>query len=556
MTEFEHVINDNGYSNLYGYGMIDLSRALGLNIDSDDIQKLNESEFNNNIALNALNALEAWKAGYTGEGVRVGVIDGGEGMNTEAANHEFSDLTIRIDTVAARGAHGFRVAQYIVAENHLPEPLGGNGEKPETGSEALRDVTGVAFDAKLYFADPDLSDLGIVIPGYEAGIFRWFVEQGVDVINWSGSLRYDGDSHREALRLAHEHGIIVVMAAGNSGAAMDGFRTNDILNFVNDYDNMIVASALRPETPIEHYDFSNHAGSVEHNHFAVVEDYSHAYYPSGEYEQNVNGTSFAAPYLAGAVALIIQKLRNEGNYDYEGDYKKVIQLLKDSAYLPNFDNVIEDNRISVETISYPDQTGFDGREKGYVELTVEMDDSFGLIGISHLLEREDSFQIDLSREGVNRTIDVIYFSGEVHLLGNLVLKHEKTPIIEDAIEIIYTISPSHLENVIAPNSETVSLIGQVVSLLESSDNIALEIANILYEGDVKQLLQHQANVVYGISTEDSDKIIDDLILSGEFTELSLFQFITDSDTVENAIDLGNLGSFGYSSWVLYQEFDM
>ncbi len=556
MAEFEHVINENGYSNLYGYGMIDLNKALGLNIDSDDLQKLEESEFNNNTALNALNALEAWRAGYTGEGVKIGVIDAGEGMDSEAASHEFPDLTIRIDTVAARGAHGFRVAQYIVAENHLPASLGGNGEKSETGSENHRDVTGVAFDAQLYFADPDLSDLNIHIPGFEEGIFRWFFEQGVDVVNWSGSLGYDKPEHQEALRLAHENGIIVVMAAGNNGAAMDGFRTNDILNYVNDYDNMIVASALRPEDPIELYGFSNHAGSEEHNHFAVLEDYGHAYFPSGEYEKNISGTSFAAPYLAGAVALIIQKLRDEGNYDYEGDYRQVIQLLRDSAYVPNSDNLQQDERVAVESINFPAQTSFDGKDKGYIELTVGMDKSFELIDINQLLEREDSFQIDLQRDGISRTIDIINFSGEVRLFGNIVLKHENDPVIEDAIEIIYTITPSFLENINSPNSETVPLIGQVASLLESSDNIALEIANILYEGNLKRLLQHQANVVYGISTEDSDKIIDDLILSGEFTELSLFQFITDSDTVENAIDVGNLGSFGDSSWVLYQEFDM
>jgi len=151
---------------------------------------------------------------------------------------------------------------------------------------------------------------------------------------------------------------------------------------------------------------------------------------------------------------------------------------------------------------------------------------------------------------------ILNFEGEVHLPDNLIIKHEKDSIIEDAIQIIFTISPDLLENVTSQNSETVSRIGQVVSLLENSNNVVLDIANMLFEGNVKKLLQHQANVVYGISPEESDQIIDDLILSGKFTESSLFEFITDSAAVEAEIDSGNLGSFGNSSWVLYQDFDM
>ncbi len=393
MAEFEHVINENGYSNLYGYGMIDLIKALGLNISPDDLQKLKESEYNNNVSLNALNALEAWKAGYTGKGVKVGVIDGGEGLNTDAADHEFSDLTIRIDAVAERGTHGFRVSQYIVAENHLPNSLGGNGEKSETGSETQRDVTGVAFDARLYFADPDLGDLGIFVR--ESDIFSWFADQDVDVINWSGSLSYDNPWHQEALRLANENGIIVVMAAGNEGAAMNGFRTNDILRYVNDYDNMIVASALKPESSIEFYDFSNHAGSVEHNHFAVVEDYSHAYSTSGEYDKNINGTSFAAPYLSGAVALIIQKLRDEGKYDFEGDYKQVIELLKSSSSfeieISKVEPIVEEITLSSSSITVFDAVHDYDYGEQYVTLIVEENDPISLISMKDLDRRSNSF---------------------------------------------------------------------------------------------------------------------------------------------------------------------
>jgi subtilisin family serine protease len=339
----KHTISSTGFSNLFGYGIPDLIKALELDVNSYEIEKLRTSDFNNNVALNALNALEAWQAGYTGKGVKVGVFDQGVGLNTAEALLELPNAVLYRDAIDTRGSHGFRVAQYILAKNQMPSNVGGTGEKSEIGSADERDVTGVAFDAEFYFASADLHTIGINVPNNEEAAFQWFVEQGVDVINWSGSLNYvPGSQFYRAIELAHERGIIIVVSAGNNSIGMDEGRNPSILNYANEFDNIIVASSTMPDT-LDLYNYSNHAGDIEHYNFTVVEDYSYAFYPSGEYEQNINGTSFAAPYLAGVVALVIQKLRSEGKYDIEGDYREVIRLLKNSASMPSQSDAITDS---------------------------------------------------------------------------------------------------------------------------------------------------------------------------------------------------------------------
>ena len=353
---YKHTISSTGFSNLFGYGIPDLIKALELGVDPLEIDKLRTSEFNNNVALNALNALEAWQAGYTGKGVKVGVFDAGVGINTPEALLELPNAVLYRDAVDIVSSHGFRVSQYILAKNQMPSSVGGTDQKSEVGSADERDVTGVAFDADFYFASADLHSIGINIGNNEEAAFQWFVEQNVDVINWSGSLRYDfGSQFYRAIELAHEKGIIIVVSAGNDAMGMDEGRIFSILRYANEFDNIVVASSTMPDT-LELYSYSNHAGDIVHNNFTVVEDYSYAFYPSGEYESNINGTSFAAPYLTGAVALIIQKLRNEGKYDIEGDYREVIRLLKNSASIPSQSDAV--------LTSYNLSAVYDSRDEG------------------------------------------------------------------------------------------------------------------------------------------------------------------------------------------------
>lgn len=407
---FKHTISSTGFSNLFGYGIPDLIKALELDVNSYEIEKLRTSDFNNNVALNALNALEAWQAGYTGKGVKVGVFDQGVGLNTAEALLELPDAVLYRDAIDTAGSHGFRVAQYILAKNQMPSKVGGTGEKSEIGSADERDVTGLAFDSDFFFASADLHTIGINVSNNEEAAFQWFVEQDVDVINWSGSLRYEpGSQFYRAIQLAHKKGIIIVVSAGNDTMGMDEGRDTSILSYANTFDNIVVASSTMPDT-LDLYDYSNHAGDIEHNNFTVVEDYSHALYPSGEYEKDIRGTSYAAPYLTGVVSLIIQKLRNEEKYDVEGDYREVIRLLKNSASMPSQSSAMTDSDgTSTYDLTILVDAGVLGESAEILKGITETVEVIGGNIVRHSLQYANS---EYSYEEVDRLIMTITRDGE------------------------------------------------------------------------------------------------------------------------------------------------
>jgi subtilisin family serine protease len=201
----------------------------------------------------AVNAVEAWNAGYRGAGARVAVLDGGFNPSHPdiAPNFDAScsaDFTgegleygPNVDDPSGIFSHGMHVAGTIAAADNA---FGTIGVAPEASLCLVK----VLFN----YGSGSFEDVveGIV----------WAADQGVDVINMSlgGSLYKAGVSGeytaREAAELknfvsravayAHQKGALVVVSAGNS--AIDGDKDGALIHLPSDAPHAVSISATAP----------------------------------------------------------------------------------------------------------------------------------------------------------------------------------------------------------------------------------------------------------------------------------------------------------------------
>jgi subtilisin family serine protease len=187
-------------------------------------------------------------------------------------------------------------------------------------------IAGIAFNAKLLIAKVAQPD-GSVSPRAEAQAIRWAVREGARVINVSlGGVRDPGDLsmdkysqlERDAVEYANSRGVLVVAAAGNGTQAPKtpwGFA-----DYPAALPNVLGVAALRKDGSVP--DFSNRdpiyvdiaapgAGIFSTIPRKLLDTTNPSctnapYSNCGPLEfQNAIGTSFAAPQVAAAAALLI-----------------------------------------------------------------------------------------------------------------------------------------------------------------------------------------------------------------------------------------------------------
>jgi hypothetical protein len=250
-------------------------------------------EYFANAGLEALEASSAYASGATGDGIVVGVIDTG----IDVDHPEFDDAIHRNSTDIVSGSAAFL------------DDVGGHGTAVAGVIAARRNdalAHGVAFDAELLVIRADAPGSCPAACAFDpsdvARATDYAVARGARVINYSigGSGSLDGDLG-EALEDAVGAGRIVVLSAGNDGGA-DPIFPAIFAGTSEARGRAIAVGALDVDGELA--SFSNRAGSAK-RYFLVAPGVEVLAPAIGGGAALVSGTSFAAPHVTGAVALVL-----------------------------------------------------------------------------------------------------------------------------------------------------------------------------------------------------------------------------------------------------------
>jgi len=278
----------------------------------------------------AIQAPDAWNAGYRGAGALVAVLDEGFDLT-------HPDLAPNIDSTASMvPGEG---AQYSLADEY-------SHGTHVAGTVAAADngygVIGVAPEARLMLVKVLSEQLGY-------GLFEWILagivhatDHGADIINMSlgsGPIPKSGipgeATAKEIAELrvavgrattyAYQKGVTVIAAAGNE--AIDGDHTANVIVLPSDAPHVLAISAtgplgwvLNPNTNLDVPAFYSNYGQSEIDFAAPGGNVDFNLYPFGPWYFDLvlstgslgsfywsAGTSMAAPHASGVAALIVGK---------------------------------------------------------------------------------------------------------------------------------------------------------------------------------------------------------------------------------------------------------
>ena len=232
--------------------------------------------------VNMINAPLMWNKGYTGDGVKVAILDsgciqhpdlinniiGGKNFTTEGSETDYNDLD----------GHGTHVAGIIA----------GNGK-----------VMGVAPNAKLLILKVlDKSGRGNCQGLYDA--INYAIEQKVDVINMSLGISINVNEIHTILKKAVDNNICVVCACGNEG---DGKAFTDEYSYPAGYNEAISVGAIDNARVNAVFTNSNKEVDLVAHGVNVISTHLNNGYCS------MSGTSQATPHVTGALALLKEYYR-------------------------------------------------------------------------------------------------------------------------------------------------------------------------------------------------------------------------------------------------------
>ena len=229
--------------------------------------------------VNRIDAERAWNV-TRGAGIRVAVIDTGID-----AKHQ--DLSANI----AGGVSFVPGESYMDGNGHGTHVAGIIGAR-QNGSG----VVGVAPNCNL-FAVKALNNYGQGNYSWIISAVIWCIKNKIDVINMS----LGGPGHVQALQnvcdYAFQNNVLLVAAAGNSGPS------DDTVAYPGRYDSVISVSAIDASNNIANFSSRGHQVDLAAPGVNILSTL-----PGNRYGIK-NGTSMAAPHVAGAAALTISSHR-------------------------------------------------------------------------------------------------------------------------------------------------------------------------------------------------------------------------------------------------------
>ena len=234
--------------------------------------------------VNMINAPLMWNKGYTGEGVKIAILDsgytphpdldkniiGGKNFTSEDGGNPniFNDYN----------GHGTHVAGIIASDNK---------------------IMGVAPNAKLLILKVlDKTGNGNCQGMYDA--INYAIEQKVDIINMSLGISINVNEIHTMLKKAVDNNICVVCACGNEG---DGKAFTDEYSYPAGYNEAISVGAIDNARVNAVFTNSNKEVDLVAHGVNVVSTHLNYGYCS------MSGTSQATPHVTGALALLKEYYR-------------------------------------------------------------------------------------------------------------------------------------------------------------------------------------------------------------------------------------------------------
>lgn len=246
-------------------------------------------------------AIAAYNTGATGSGVVAAVIDSGIAVN----NPEFAGriLSASADLAGSRGlqdegGHGTAVSSVLL------------GAKDDVGAH------GVAFNAQLLVARTDsIGSCANAGPEDSCSHNDNNIARGVDlavanrarVINISLGGSPANNALRAAIGRATANGVIIVISAGNDGVENPSAAVNPDLfaQVANDplARNLVIIAGALDASNVALANFSNRAGNGATHYLGALGSRVRGIDENGQ-AFLFSGTSFSAPIISGAVALL------------------------------------------------------------------------------------------------------------------------------------------------------------------------------------------------------------------------------------------------------------